>query len=182
MTESTPAATGAPETDPFVSHISGLDPGAKATLRRSLAFPAGSWPPAFPYVERWVSAERRWDRTVYYLVAGLQCLSRATTAEGNMGRAVSALRERTGSSSVEQRFIALLDADHEQLPQRLRQMVTLLSSHDIAPDWARLRRDLLAWNSAERFVQQRWARSYYATSSNSRSDGDEPDSAGHGEN
>lgn len=163
MTDATKTDTTATEVDAFATYVSGLDRGAKAALRRSLAFPPGAWPGAFPYVERWLPVgANRWQRTVYYLVAGLQCLSRSEVTHDDLGKAVKSLQDRTGSSSVEKRFIALLDADEEQLPQRLRQLVTLLSSQGIAPDWARLRRHLLAWNHPDRYVQQNWARSFYA--------------------
>lgn len=177
MTDAPTRDSRAIEADPFVSHVAALDPGAKAALRRSLAFPPGTWPGAFPYVERWVPRDSGgWERTVYYLIAGLQALSRSSSNHGDLGRATKRLQEKTESGSVEQRFLALLDADEEQLPQRLRQLITLLSSHDIAPDWARLRRDLLRWNHQDRYVQQRWARSYYGASTEEPGS-DQPDAA-----
>lgn len=147
--------------DPFVSHVAALDAGARAALRRSLAFPPGTWPGAFPYVESWVSNANGWERRVAYLVAGLQALSRAEKSEGNIGEAARKLQIASESGSVEARFLALLDADPEQLPHRLRQMITLMSSHGIAPDWGRLRSDLKWWRTADRVVQQRWARAFY---------------------
>lgn len=145
----------------FAEHIASLDAGGRAALRRSLAFPPGTWPGAFPYVEPWVSGLGEWNRRVAYMVAGLQALSRADKAEGNLGDAARRLQAASGSGSVEARFLALLDADAEQLPHRLRQMITLMSSHGLAPDWVTLRSDLNWWRTAERLVQQRWARSYY---------------------
>lgn len=160
--------------DPFVDHVAGLDAGAKAALRRSLAFAPGTWPGAFPYVEPWVTNARPWERRVAYMVAGLQALSRSETAQGNLGEAARRLELATQSGSVEARFLALLDADPEQLPHRLRQMITLMSSHGIAPDWGRLRRDLNWWRTGERLVQQRWARGFY------RGPGQEGESDGEG--
>jgi len=165
MTEQQPAGSGGDgndyRKDPFVTYIAELDPGAKAALRRSLAFPPGTWPGGFPYVEPWVSRSSRWERQVTYLVAGLQAQSRTEGGYGNLGEAIRRLSDATDSRSIEARFLALLDADGEQLPHRLRQMTTLLSSHDIAPDWGRLRRDLVWWRTPDRDVQQRWARSFY---------------------
>lgn len=155
--------------DAFMHHLESLDPGGRATLRRSLAFPPGSWPRAFPYVEPWVVGRRPWDRKVAYLVAGLKATSRANTSAWNMGEAAYRLRIATDSGSIETRFIALLDADPDQLPHRLRQMVTLMSAHDIAPDWAALRRDLERWTHPDRFVQQRWARAFYAADARNES-------------
>lgn len=150
------------EQDRFVNHIASLSPGAKAALRRSLAFKPGSWPGAFPYVEAWVTGSSVWERQVTYLVAGLQALSRAERTYPDLGAATKALQEASGSASVEARFLALLEADEEQLPHRLRQLVSLLNSRGLAPEWGRLRRDLRRWRSEEKWVQQRWARSFYA--------------------
>lgn len=133
----------------------------RATLRRSLAFAPGTWPEAFPYVEPFVATADRWTRQAAYLVAGLYAISGVQTGSGSMGAAAFRLRTRTASDSVETRFLALLDADEEQLSYRLRQMITLMSSADIAPDWARHFRDLTNWNHPSRFVQENWARDYY---------------------
>lgn len=150
-----------PASDRFVDHIAGLDPGAKAALRRSLAFKPGTWPGAFPYVEPWFGASSNWEREVAYLVAGLQAHSRAERSYKDLGAAARALQAATGSDSVEARFLVLLDADADQLPHRLRQMISLMNSQGVAPDWSQLRKDLNWWRTEERWVQQRWARSYY---------------------
>lgn len=151
-----------PSSDPFIERLGKLDRGAQAALRRSLAFAPGTWPAVFPYVEPFVRGQSRWKRAVAYLVAGLMASSKASSASGNLGDAAFVLRVRTDSRSVESRFVALLDADEEQLPHRLRQMITLMAGHDIAPDWALLRRDLERWMHDERYIQQRWAERYYA--------------------
>jgi CRISPR system Cascade subunit CasB len=147
--------------DRFTQYVDQLESAAKAALRRSLAFDPGAWPGAFAYVEPWVINSGSWERKVTYLVAGLQVLSRAQSADGDLGSAAAALRKSTDSASVEQRFLALLDSDADELPHRLRQMVTLMSSANIAPDWGTLRKDLRWWRTDDRTVQQRWAKSYY---------------------
>ena len=147
--------------DRFSAYISELDAAARATLRRSLAFTPGTWPAAFPFVEPWVIGSGSWNRRVQYLCAALQSSSRAGMGRGSLGEAARKLSQVTGSSSVEQRFITLLEADADELPYRLRQMITLLSSADIALDWGQLRHDLSRWLHRDKFVQQRWARDYY---------------------
>lgn len=147
--------------DYFSTFIRELDAAGRATLRRSLAFPPGSWPPAFPYVERHVVNTSTWQRQIAYLVAGLQASSRAAEANGNFGEATYRLQRATGSGSIENRFMAILDSDDSALAHHLRQMVTLMSSHGVAPDWARLRRDLSRWRHPDRLAQLEWARGYY---------------------
>lgn len=160
----------------FAQHLGerlGASGRPRATLRRSLSFPPGTWPEAFPYVEPFVATAERWTRQAAYLVAGLYAISGTQSGSGSLGAAAFRLRTRTDSGSVETRFLALLDADEEQLPYRLRQMITLMASADIAPDWAILFKDLTNWNRLSRYVQERWARDYYKHQvPDARGDGD----------
>lgn len=80
----------------------------------------------------------------------------------NLGHAIGRLyNDRGKPPSIERRFIALLDADDEQLPDRLRQIVRLLDSDEIPIAWPQLLIDLLDWRRDDRRVQQRWARAFY---------------------
>ena len=63
--------------------------------------------------------------------------------------------------SLDRRFAALIEADPEQLPFRLRQLVRLLYSQQLTLDWNRLLRDLFAWNASNQRIQRRWMREYY---------------------
>src|SRR3546814_1408415 len=63
---------------------------------------------------------------------------------------------KSGSASTERRFINLLDADREQLPHRLRQMLALLGEQPI--DFDTLLPDLLQWNRDVKRSQNAWAR------------------------
>ena len=71
------------------------------------------------------------------------------------------------SASIEQRFIALLGADAENLAVYLRQIISLLAADDRPLDYGVLLRDLSVWLNphidAERRdnVRQRWARDFY---------------------
>jgi len=131
---------------------------ARAALRRSLAFPPGAYPKAMPYVEPFVR-EEGWKREAHYLVAALYALKDGAHQEGRT--LARALREKAlESDSVEKRFLALLDADRDQIAFRLRQAVALVKG---GLDFARLLDDLLGWFSPERRVQARWAREFYGT-------------------
>ena len=132
---------------------------ARAALRRSLAFPPGAYPKAMPYVEPFVR-EEGWKREAHYLVAALYALK---DGEHQKGRTLArALREKAqGSDSVEKRFLALLDADRDQIAFRLRQAVGLVEG---GLDFAQLLDDLLRWFGPERRVQARWAKEFYGVS------------------
>ena len=156
----------------FVDHLENLkqrNRGAMATLRHSLAFEPGGYPPAYPYVERFVGTERHardpW-RLALYVVAGLYArhpLQRGQSFAASLGEL---LRKRE-SSALEQRFVALLGADAENLHNYLRQAISLLAADDVGCDFVGLLDDLRRWLDPfldpERrdLVRQRWARDFY---------------------
>lgn len=149
----------------WLEEMNARDTKVRAVLRRSLAFDPGAHIPAFPYVESRLTAEAdEWRRQMHYLVAGLWA---AHWREGRSGAATPLAKAcaqhqlASGSASTERRFIHLLDADREQLPHRLRQMVALLNEQPI--DFQTLLNDLLYWNSAAKRVQNAWARTFYRT-------------------
>ncbi len=155
----------------FVAHLWRQDRKGFAELRRSLNEPPGTSVAAIPYVERFSLGEANWTRQMYYLLAGLFCLverplePRATPPEPfgkNLGESMARLyliNEKSGST--EARFVRLLDADAERLADRLRQTVTLLRSEQVPIGWEVLLTDLRHWRNENRFVQHRWARSFY---------------------
>ncbi|MCA6215584.1 type I-E CRISPR-associated protein Cse2/CasB [Ideonella sp. B7] len=162
----------------FIQHLAGLadgrDRGALATLRHSLAFPPGRYPPAYPYVERFAKPE--WSaqdgrRLALYAVAGLFARhpsQRAASLATSLGEL---MHHRDNSPSIEHRFIALLGADAEGVLDHLRQAISLLAADGLGLDYARLLLDLQVWLSppeaypqqADRLddIRQRWARDFY---------------------
>lgn len=156
----------------FITHLIDLkdrERGAFAHLKRSLGFDPGAYPPAYPYVERFVGADRHADdprRKALYLTAGLYAFhplhSEGTSFAAALGR-VGRLRE---SESIEHRFIALLGAEPESLPTLLRQSVSLLAADGIGCDYVALLDDLARWFDpwnleARDRLRQRWARDFY---------------------
>lgn len=132
---------------------------ARAALRRSLAFAPGTYPPAMPYVEPWVKGEEGWRREAYYLVAALYALKDGAHQPGRtLAKALWEAKKERSSESIEMRFIALLDADRDQIAHRLRQALNLVEG---GVDFAQLLEDLLFWFHSERRVQARWAREFY---------------------
>jgi CRISPR system Cascade subunit CasB len=147
----------------WLEKLNERDTKVRATLRRSLSFDPGAFPSAYPYVEPFLKGEDApWRRKVHYLVAGLWAQHRGDRATDgrSLGAACAAhAASKKGSDSTERRFIALLDADRDQLPHRLRQMVALIKGFPL--DWDSLLRDLLGWTVPEKPVQNRWARDFY---------------------
>lgn len=160
------------KTEKFISFLWRLDRRGFAELRRGLRDEPGRYVGAIPYVEPFTLGDTPpWVRQMYYLVAGLFAYVERPLEPGaplpkpleqNLGESMArlyVLKEK--SQSIEGRFIRLLDADDEQLVDRLRQTVTLLKSNDIPIGWERLLDDLGFWRSERRTVQYRWARSFY---------------------
>lgn len=156
----------------FITYLIGLkdgDRGAFAHLKRSLGFDPGSYPRAYPYVERFVGADRHVNdprRLAMYLVAGLYALHPMHHEGVSFAGAWGRIGRARDSTSIEQRFIALLGAEPESLPTLLRQAVSLLAADGVGFDYASLLDDLTRWldpfkPEARDQLRQRWARDFY---------------------
>ncbi len=156
----------------FIEHLQALeqrDRGALAALRHSLAFDPGTYPGAFPYVERFAGSavhERDARRLALYAVAGLFAMHPVQGAQ-SFAASFGELMSRRGSDSIEKRFIALLGADPENIVVYLRQAASLLAADNIGCDYVRLLDDLSQWMNANTDpagldrLRQRWARDFY---------------------
>ena len=156
----------------FIAHLSTLaesERGGMAMLRRSLTFDPGAFPAAYPYVERFVGQNRRADdpyRRALYLTAGLFALHPEHTGKVSFAAAFGCLARERGSGSIEQRFVTLLSAEPESLPNLLRQSVSLLAADGLGFDYVRLLDDLTRWlnvfgQELRDNLRQQWARDFY---------------------
>lgn len=147
----------------WLEDLNKRDSRVRAVLRRSLAFDPGTFPAAFPYVERFLKDDdSTWRRQVHYLVAALWASHWKAERSGSkqpIGTAAALHQLASQSASTERRFIALLDADADALPYRLRQIVALLKDQSI--DFDALLKDLLRWSSPGKHTQNLWARQFY---------------------
>lgn len=147
----------------WLEDLNARDAKARAALRRSLAFNPGMFVPAYPYVEPFLKGEDRpWHRNAFYLAAGLWALHWREGRTGtpmSIGKACAAHQTASGSTNTERRFVNLLDADTDQLPHRLRQMIALLKEHSI--DFDNLLNGILYWNDDQKRTQNAWARDFY---------------------
>jgi CRISPR system Cascade subunit CasB len=164
----------------FIAHLQYLkerDRGALATLRHSLAFEPGTYPNAYPYVERFVSTEaneRDSRRLAPYAVAGLY--ARHPEASGqSFAAAFGELCKRRkpesekkdAVSSLEKRFVSLLASDAENIHDYLLQAISLLAAEKVGCNYSKLLDDLSTWMNPRADVErldrlrQRWARDFY---------------------
>lgn len=140
------------------------DRGALAVLRRGLSSPPAQDIAMYPYIARFVSEETRDGRgeKVAYLIAALFAYHQLNTSEGNFGDHMrSLIKEEKDQKSTERRFVQLLSVDFEDLPDYLRQPVSMLKSQEISINWEQLYKDLRQWDRPDKCVQKRWANSFW---------------------
>jgi len=149
----------------FIEWLSKLDRAAFATLRRSLAYPLGSYLPANRYVEPFLTSRTRGrTRRVYYLTAGLYALHQNHSETGeNLGHALGRFcaRNPARQRGLERRFIILLQRDDYQFSYYLSAILKALK--DVPINWETLHKDLLSWHHHRRYTQAKWSRAFYQT-------------------
>jgi len=92
-----------------------------------------------------LTEEESWPETSFAKAAGEVTKDKRSDSEGS-----------DKISSLEKRFLYLLDCEREELGYVLRQWSRLLKEKKI--DWASLLKDLEHWNEA---TKDRWSRQYY---------------------
>lgn len=158
----------------FISYLEELarneDRAALASLRRGLSKSPGEAAETHRYVLRF--NPEPWEETAFYLVAGLFAMHPESWTRKeddkrltNFGASFAWMKSKADSdSSIERRFVALLDCHADDLADHLRHAVSLLKAKDVLVDWLQLLWDLRNWTHEERRVQRRWARAFWGGS------------------
>jgi CRISPR system Cascade subunit CasB len=154
------------EQNRFIAFLHSLreqeDRGALASLRRGLGKPPGSTPETFALViPRLPEGATKWEEKIYFVIASLFALHPSPEGEGDMGDVFRRIYSKTESESIESRFVAMLRAHKEDLPEHLRHAVALAKSHDVPINWNELIIDLRKWYWTNLTTQQKWARSFW---------------------
>lgn len=153
-----------PRVTEFCERLEQLDAGERARLKRNAGHTLAEshnvlglffrlLPPNVP----------QYQEETYFLVATLFPLAEGGDVE-NLGHSLYLARDEKYAQGLDRRMEILLDADREQLPFRLRQAIRFLYSKRVPVNWPRLLKDLLAWGHPKRYVQENWARDYFAPS------------------
>jgi CRISPR system Cascade subunit CasB len=151
----------------LIGYLRGLandkDRAALAHLRRGLGRRPGDAMEMYPYVGRFAgeSVNRSHERAVFLTSALFAYYPDAPQNAGDLGSSVKQIAEK--SDSIERRFVALLDADAEDLHYYLRQMIGLLKANNVPVNWDQLFKDIRNWSHDDRFVQRNWARSFWGS-------------------
>lgn len=163
----------------FVARLETLDAGGRARLKRNAGRTLNESRDVYQvfFANLPYGIQER-DQENYFLIATLYAFGtrrespRPANPPRSMGASLRRVRQLIQANSngdrsisLDKRFETLLDADREQLPFRLRQIISLLAAHDVAVDWRRLLQHVRAWEREDRFVQLAWARDYFAASS-----------------
>lgn len=177
-----PVSAETKEEPRLISYLRGLgkrqDRAALANLRRGLGKPPKTSMEMYPYLGQFLSNEPKHSyEDAVFIVAAL--FAYYPDAPGNVGNLGASLRQlKDESDSIEKRFVALLNAEAEDLPYYLRQIIGLLKSKEIAVNWEQLFRDVQYWNSDKRFVQQAWARGFWGNSRKSEKEESDENTGG----
>ena len=152
----------------FIAYLqrlaSGGPRGALADLAAELGKRPGTNPRSVRWLARWTVHVSQAEVARHHLIAALFAAHPAGAPEGNLGLTMAqiALRRRL-TPSLERRFVALLEADAEDVGEHLRHIVYLARAADVPLHWAQLLADLRCWDDPLRRVQAKWARSFWAT-------------------
>jgi CRISPR system Cascade subunit CasB len=112
----------------------------------------------YSLVVPWVP-EQKYAEDAAFLVAALFALHPLAGGQGTLGAAFARISEK--NDSIEQRFVALLNCHRDDLPDYLRQAISLLRSKDVPVAWRRVLQDVLGWDHESRYVQRAWARDFW---------------------
>ncbi len=134
------------------------DRGALADLRSGLGKEPGEMARVHKHVAPYLPERDNHDRW-YYLTATLFGAFPQHRKGSSLGAAFGPLKRK--SDSIEARFVALLNADPDDLGDHLRHAISLLRAYEQPIDWFRILKDLLQWDHPDGHVLLRWARDFY---------------------
>lgn len=152
----------------FIDHLEKYverdDREALAHLRRGLGKEPGLAMEMSPYVMPWI--KKFYDEKSYFLIASLIGLYPTKSWNkhkeyNNLGKSLSTIDDP--SESMEKRFVALLNSPEEDLPEHLRQIVSLLKSKEIPINWLLLLKHIKSWSYDSKYVQKSWAKGFWGS-------------------
>lgn len=161
-------------TNSFITHLYSLaddehDRAAVAALRRGASGEGHDLARVFPYVLSHAPSEP-YKQQAYLDLACLFGLHPTQTADRgramSLAEALRSIAQATESSSIEQRFVALLQSHREEVVTHIRYAVALARSHEKLLRWDDILDALVRWNglgtqSAMHSPQRNWARDFW---------------------
>lgn len=147
----------------FIQSLEKLGPGEKAVLRRNAGSLISESNQAMRIFYKALPFDiPKFQEDVYFLVATFFPMAEGG-GDGDLGASLVKAKWRgKNEKGIDRRFQNLLDADKAQLPFRLRQVIHLLKTNQVRVNWNQMLGDLLHWDHPDRYIQKKWARSYYS--------------------
>ena len=150
------------------------DRATLASLRRGMGQPPGTVVETSRVVEHMLDEDDPpWVRDTLYLIAPLFAFHPASETGERWSNMGSHFRRLFGENeepptNIERRFMALLTSEPDDLPDVLRQAISLLKSKDVPVNWLRLFEDVQRWldsrpegEERRQEVRLRWSRSFW---------------------
>lgn len=154
-----------PQVKLFLERLRTLRPGDRAQLKRCAGVSLNEATQVLGLFYRLLpKGIASYNEPHYFLIATLFPLT-SEGGHGDFGVALRRIRpnsKKNERSPLDRRVEILLDADAVQFPFRLRQALRLLKSKEVHVNWQYLAEDILGWGHPNRFVQKRWAKSYFS--------------------
>ncbi|HNR02411.1 MAG TPA: type I-E CRISPR-associated protein Cse2/CasB [Anaerolineaceae bacterium] len=145
----------------FISRLEKLNAGDRARLKRNAGKTLAETHDAIGlFYNLLPHGVPQYQEEIFFLVATLTPFAEGG-AKKDFGNSLYLARSVKNNKGLDRRVENLLDADLVQLHFRLRQTVKFLQSCRVRVNWQQLLDDLLHWDHPERYIQQRWARSYF---------------------
>jgi CRISPR system Cascade subunit CasB len=152
-----------PNVKTFIDQLEKLNPGDRAKLKRNAGKTMSEARDALGLFYRLLPhGIQAHQESIYFLVATLFPLA-DSGGSGNLGSELFRAQSSKNEKGLDRRMEVLLDADASQLSYRLRRAIAYLRSCRVPVNWYQLLEDLLQWNHPDRYIQQRWARSYFVS-------------------
>ena len=150
-------------TEKFIKNLEKLEAGDRARLKRNAGNLINESNQVLGLFYKLLPFEvPKYQEEKYFMAATLFPLAEGG-GSGDLGSTLRKVRiPGKNEKGLDRRFQNILDAEKLQLPFRLRQMIHLLHSNRIKVDWLQMLEDLIHWDHPEKYVQKKWARSYYS--------------------
>lgn len=143
------------------------DSAVRAALKRSLDGTMEHRQAIYPYVLPLLGDLEPYRQEPFLLVAALYALYPTPLEREkplHFGRACAKLAASGNSGGPERRFKSLLDTETADLAVPLAALIRLMKAKSIDVDYPTLLSALQSWSHPERWVQDRWAREFWAPS------------------
>lgn len=159
----------------FIRKLSSLEKGELAVLKRNAGLKLAESRGVLPifYKIYYPSKESGIDyyENACFLVSTLYGHNKYYESNIDFGQTLRKTKNTKGSPGIDNRLSVLLNSSFDSytgdgdFPYRLTQLVKIANSNGIGIDWEILLSDIINWSRPSKFVQKKWAKSYFSEDS-----------------